>query len=51
VKATLEKDFKAFIIERLRIFQRRQLGQPWPWTNDPILRRTKIKKMPGGQVV
>jgi alpha-glutamyl/putrescinyl thymine pyrophosphorylase clade 1 len=27
-----------FICEREAIFQRREAGQPWPWTDDPILR-------------
>jgi DNA polymerase I-like protein with 3'-5' exonuclease and polymerase domains len=29
--------FVAFVIERLAMYQRRQAGEPWPWTQDPIL--------------
>lgn len=32
-------DFFAFVRERYRIFLRRGEGQPWPWTEDPILRK------------
>lgn len=30
--------FLAFIKERYAIYERRKAGQPWPWTDDPILR-------------
>ena len=29
--------FVAFVIERHAMYQRRQAGEPWPWTQDPIL--------------
>lgn len=32
------KDFFWFLNERQAIYERRQAGQAWPWTDDPILR-------------
>lgn len=31
-----------FIAERERIRIKKEAGQPWPWTNDPILRDYKF---------
>lgn len=36
------KQFLNFIEERQRILLRRQSGQPYPWTKDPILQRFKF---------
>jgi hypothetical protein len=33
-----KEDLFRFTHERIRIWERRQSGQPWPWTHDPILR-------------
>lgn len=35
-------DFLAFVVERHRIWERRQAGQPQPWTTDPILATRKF---------
>lgn len=32
-------EFIAFIKERERIRKRKEAGKPWPWTNDPVLRK------------
>ena len=32
------KEFFSFLDERQAIYERRQAGQAWPWTDDPILR-------------
>ncbi len=34
--------FAAFIAERHAIYVRRKAGQPWPWTDDPILRQYRF---------
>lgn len=34
--------FFAFARERHSIYLRRQAGQPWPWTDDPILRQYRF---------
>lgn len=39
--ATVE-DFFYWINERHRIYLKRQAGEPWPWTEDPILREFKF---------
>jgi hypothetical protein len=39
---TREAAFYAFIRERESIRLRREQGQPWPWTDDPILRQYKF---------
>src|SRR5216683_6747046 len=31
-----------FAAERQRMFERRVAGEPWPWTDDPILREFKF---------
>jgi hypothetical protein len=36
------KKLLGFMEERQRIFLRRQAGEPWPWTKDPILRRYRF---------
>ena len=38
----LVKEFFAFIKERWSIYQARQLGQPRPWTKDPILQKFRF---------
>lgn len=38
----LFKEFTKFIIERHRIYERRKLGQPKPWTKDPILQQYRF---------
>ena len=35
-------DLLAFIKERHAVFQRRVKGDPWPWTEDPILREWRF---------
>lgn len=35
-------DYLAFVDERHRIWERRQAGDPGPWTDDPILRTRKF---------
>jgi hypothetical protein len=39
------EQFVAFIGEREAIRRRREAGQPWPWTSDPILRDYKFCNM------
>jgi 5-hmdU DNA kinase-like protein len=36
------EEFVKFILERERIRVAREVGQPWPWTDDPILRQYKF---------
>jgi hypothetical protein len=37
--------FVAFVAERWAIYRRRKAGQPWPWTDDPILGRWSFCNM------
>ena len=32
----------AFAVERHRVYLRRKAGEPWPWTDDPILREWRF---------
>ena len=34
-----------FMQERQRIYLKRQAGEPWPWTDDPILRDYRIENV------
>lgn len=36
------KGFLKFIVERHAIYTRREAGQPWPWTADPILQQYRF---------
>lgn len=35
-------DFIGWMVERHEIWKRRQLGQEWPWTDDPVLKEFKF---------
>ena len=37
-----EERLLAFIKERHSVYERRALGRPWPWTEDPILRKYRF---------
>lgn len=48
--------FLDFVVERHRVFQRRQAGAPQPWTDDPVLATRKFTNVfrvldPGSQFV
>ena len=48
--------YRAFVIERHKIWERRQAGEPGPWTRDPILASRKFTNVfrvldPGTQFV
>jgi len=36
------QDFYAFIVERETIRLKKEAGEPWPWTEDPILQKYKF---------
>ena len=36
------ENFLTFVAERERIRLKKDAGQPWPWTDDPILRGYKF---------
>lgn len=42
IKAELASRFFAFMTEREAIRLRKEAGQPWPWTQDPILQKYKF---------
>ncbi len=42
---TLETQLRAFIYERQRIYIKKTAGDPWPWTDDVTLQRTKINNI------
>jgi len=49
-------DFLAFVVERHRIWEKRQAGAPQPWTDDPVLASRKFTNVfrvldPGTQFV
>lgn len=46
-RAVVEKmenmdDFLAYAVERQRILERRRAGQPWPWTDWPVLQKYRF---------
>lgn len=48
--------YRGMVVERHRIWQRRQAGEPGPWTTDPVLANMKMTNMfrvldPGSQFV
>ena len=44
-KGYVFKQMEAFAIERHKIYLRRSAGQPFPWTDDPILQKYKFNNI------
>lgn len=56
ITVSMWETYLAFVIERHRIWENRQLGTPEPWTDDPILRSRKFTNVfrildPGSQFI